>query len=81
MAQPPERTMEQDLLAQVRANSREPGLGALKRLLEIRLRAADRNLRRCPSTEFAGAQAKANLLHEQLEEFWKIPGQPADSQG
>jgi hypothetical protein len=49
--------------------------------LEIRLRQADRNLRRCPSNEFASTQAKAALFADMLDEFYKLPGQPTDTAG
>ena len=52
--------------------------GRLKRLLEIRLRAADRSLRRCPSIENG---AKALMMEQMLEEFYKLPGQPTDTAG
>jgi hypothetical protein len=39
--QPQERGQEQQLLATVRANNRDPGLAALKRLLEMRLQRLD----------------------------------------
>lgn len=77
--QPPGRVLEQELLAQVRNSRAEPGMAALKRLLEIRLQAADRSLRRCPSTDFAAAQARAALYEDMIKELWSLPGQPAQA--
>lgn len=69
--QPQERTLEQSLLQQVRANNSDPGLAALKRLLELRLQRLDRELRRCPPDQMLRKQAEAAQYEDQLKEFWK----------
>lgn len=64
------RKQEADLLAQAKSYRQEPGMQALKRLLELRLAKQDRVLRRCPLVDIAQEQAKAAQLDSLLNELY-----------
>ena len=75
--QPAERTQENNLLATVRANNSDPGLMALKRLLELRLLRLDRELRRGPPDQVPRRQAEAAFIEDTIKEIWNPPAMPA----
>lgn len=63
------RKQEADLLQTVQLNRQEPGLQALRRLLELRLAKQDSLLRRCPPADFAREQAIAYVTEQLLREI------------
>ena len=69
MAPQDKRKLEADLLLSVRNSRGEPGVVALCRLLEARLRRQDSVLRQCQLSDFPVEQARAMVYDLLLREI------------
>lgn len=68
------RQAEQEaLVRQLRA---EPGLSALRQVLERRLAEAQLALLRCPQAELPIVQARARVVYDLIQEFFVEPLRP-----
>lgn len=65
-----QRALELDLVNRVRESREELVMVALRRLLQLRLSRQDQALRRCQPLEFAGVQARAQVLDELMRELF-----------
>lgn len=63
------RQQEADLLEAIKSNRLEPGLQAMRRLLELRLARQDQLLRQCQCSEFPAEQARARVYEALLREI------------
>lgn len=63
------RNREADLIASLKLYRQDPGLLALRRLLEMRLERQNSVLRRCSITDFPSDQARARVIEELLREI------------
>lgn len=68
-----ERDRQRELVEQATLYRLDPGMAALRKLLEIRLQEAQRALLRCPPDDFRGMQAKARVYDDLLAEIFTTP--------
>jgi hypothetical protein len=64
------RAQEAEWVQTVRLHRQEPGLWALRQLLQQRLIQSDNSLRRCQLAEVQAVQARAQLYEQLLDELF-----------
>ena len=67
------RDREQELVSQAVLYRLDPGMVALRKLLETRLQEAQQQLLRCQPDDFRSTQARARVLDDLLTEIFTSP--------